>query len=208
MNSDMLQLAKQTKYTGFVSIGDLFGYWKILDNRPYITKNKRQGSIYFLCQCKQCYKVDKFVNVHQLKKYKLNDAGGCISCSRKRNTPTGNKNVLWKGYEEIPMSYIHNIRNSAIRRGLTWQVTEEYIWNLFVEQNRRCKISGVDLKFSSTINARDGTASLDRIDRHCGYVEGNLQWLHKKVNEMKWDMSDEEFISWCNIISQYNNTHV
>jgi len=200
----MLQIASNSKYINFVKLNECFGHWRILDITAHVTKNKRQSGIYFLCKCNICQIKTQFVNIHQLKKHKSFNSGGCISCSRKRNTPSGNESILWKGYEEIPMSYIHNIRNSAIRRNLKWDVDLPYLWNLFLHQNRMCKISGVSLNFSSSINLRDGTASLDRIDRSIGYIRGNLQWVHKIVNEMKWDMTDVELINWCNTISHYN----
>lgn len=46
-------------------------------------------------------------------------------------------------------------------------------------------------------NMSHGTASLDRIDSSKGYIEGNVQWVHKYVNVMKWDFSMEEFLDIC-----------
>ena len=40
-----------------------------------------------------------------------------------------------------------------------------------------------------------GTASLDRIDSKKGYIEGNVQWVHKNVNKMKMDLDEKEFFS-------------
>lgn len=31
----------------------------------------------------------------------------------------------------------------------------------------------------------------------------NVQWVHKDVNIMKNDWSDEEYILWCSIIADY-----
>ena len=45
------------------------------------------------------------------------------------------------------------------------------------------------------------TASLDRIDSSKGYIEGNVQWVHKSVNIMKCDFSSDIFIGICNQIS-------
>jgi hypothetical protein len=39
--------------------------------------------------------------------------------------------------------------------------------------------------------------SVDRIDSLRGYVEGNVQWVHKKINIMKNVYSQEEFIILC-----------
>jgi archaellum component FlaC len=39
--------------------------------------------------------------------------------------------------------------------------------------------------------------SLDRIDSKLGYIEGNVQWLHKDVNYMKQEYSQEYYIDIC-----------
>ena len=48
------------------------------------------------------------------------------------------------------------------------------------------------------------TASLDRIDSKKGYIEGNIQWVHKDINRMKWAFNEDYFIKLCNNIYQYN----
>lgn len=204
MSPDKLEISTTSKYVGKVQMNESFGYWKIIDVTAYITKNKRAGGIYFHCICSRCNHKKQFINVHALVKYRTNNAGGCISCSRKIYVPTGRNSSLWKGTGEIPMSYIHNIRNAAKRRNIEFDVSIGDLWTLFLDQNRICKISGIELQFSTRINLRDGTASLDRIDRTKPYRIGNIQWVHKDVNEMKWDKSDDELIRWCKIISEYN----
>lgn len=46
-------------------------------------------------------------------------------------------------------------------------------------------------------NRRLQTASLDRIDSSKGYIEGNVQWLHKDINRLKINYSDEDLIQIC-----------
>ena len=48
---------------------------------------------------------------------------------------------------------------------------------------------------------------MDRIDSTKGYVEGNLQWVHKVVNKIKWDLDQEVFLSWCQRISHHTKDH-
>lgn len=43
----------------------------------------------------------------------------------------------------------------------------------------------------------DGTARLDMIDPTKGYVEGNVQWIHKDIQEMKGYLSSAEFLRRC-----------
>jgi len=112
--------------------------------------------------------------------------------------------VSWAGYGELSGEYFNNIKYGAIARNLEFNITIEQIWELFLKQNRKCILSGVGLKFNSYSRVNDGTASLDRIDSSKGYIEGNVQWVHKAVNYMKWDKTDKDFIKWCDIISEYN----
>jgi hypothetical protein len=44
------------------------------------------------------------------------------------------------------------------------------------------------------------TASLDRKDSSKGYTKDNVQWIHKTINFMKGQMSDQEFVSWCKLV--------
>lgn len=53
--------------------------------------------------------------------------------------------------------------------------------------------------------------SLDRIDSSLGYIQGNLQLVTIKVNKMKSNFSDAEFMEICRNVSdweklQYNCT--
>ena len=50
----------------------------------------------------------------------------------------------------------------------------------------------------------DYTGRLDRIDSKKGYVPGNVQWVYKPVNMMKWKLSQKEFIHICHLVTEYN----
>jgi len=45
------------------------------------------------------------------------------------------------------------------------------------------------------------TASLDRIDSTKNYTIDNIQWVHKDVNKMKMDFSQEYFIEMCRLVT-------
>lgn len=119
----------------------------------------------------------------------------CVSKRRRDNNE-------FKNY------FYNSIKRSAINRNLDFLVSKDYLYSLFLLQNRKCKLSNVDIKFAETCkNAlynRGNTASLDRIDSSKGYIDGNVQWVHKDVNLMKSTHSNEEFIAWCKLISENN----
>jgi hypothetical protein len=109
------------------------------------------------------------------------------------------------GYEEIYATHWNGMKYSAKTRDVPFEITAEYAWQLFLKQNRQCALSGVVLVFPTRCWSRDGTASLDRIDSSKGYVEGNVQWVHKQVNFMKQEYSTSTLLEWCKKIVKYNN---
>jgi hypothetical protein len=103
----------------------------------------------------------------------------------------------------IPGKYFDQIKRGAFRREIEFNITIDYIGNLFEKQFSKCVYSGLELRFyKNNEKARMQTASLDRIDSKKGYIVDNVQWIHKKIQYMKWDMSEEEFLSFIKIIAE------
>lgn len=116
----------------------------------------------------------------------------------------------WKGYKEIAGTNWTYYKKGALRRGFKFDITIEYAWDLFLEQDRKCALSGQDIGFNiktgslSKYGYQKNTASLDRIDSKKGYVRGNVQWLHKDLNKLKSNLDEKEFIKLCTLVSNMN----
>lgn len=122
------------------------------------------------------------------------------SCGCLRKSTTSSK--MWKGYGSLPMDTFSSIKRNAISRNLKFDVTIEYLWELFQKQGSKCALSGIDISLHK--HKRNGiraTASLDRIDNNLGYIEGNVQWVHKHINICKHTYSNQEFIQMCNNVA-------
>lgn len=161
-----------------------FGNWIALrldENAPL----RKDGSLQdrWICRC-VCGDV-KSIRTAKL----LNGSSyGCVECYKKRRHKSGNiPSKLWSG-----------LVNGAKSRGLEVTITPDYIWGLFLSQQGKCAISGQTLKLCS-----GGNASLDRIDSSKGYFPGNVQWVHKRVNIAKMNLTDEDFIILCDKISDH-----
>lgn len=113
------------------------------------------------------------------------------------------KHPHWKGYGEISGSYFNVVRRGAKKRNLQFSLTISEMWDKFLEQDKKCAFTGETLTFNKCLRDCSGTASLDRIDSSRGYEKDNIQWVHKLVNVMKQDMSDNEFITYCQKIVNY-----
>lgn len=107
---------------------------------------------------------------------------------------------------EVPKIYFSSLRRDAVDRNIDFCVTREYLTYLFNKNNQTCAVSGIHLIMSPRTYKKGmiKTASLDRIDNSQGYYEGNVQWVHKKVNQIKWDLSMYDLKYWCKTIADYN----
>jgi len=132
-------------------------------------------------------------------------SGNTTSCgceARKR----GKEHPHYRGYEDIQQSYWTSITKGAIARNLEFSISIEYAWNLYILQGKKCSLTGVTIFFPKTRKtAKNSTASLDRIDNTKGYIEGNVQWVHKKINQIKMDLTVEDFFELCKNVVNYNN---
>jgi hypothetical protein len=108
----------------------------------------------------------------------------------------GKGSYLWKGTGEISGRLLTQIRNSAKIRDIPHNVSDKYLWNLFLKQNRKCALTGIELIFDSSHHDKN-TASLDRIDSSKGYIKDNVMWVHKDVNLMKHVFDLDYFIGLC-----------
>lgn len=104
---------------------------------------------------------------------------------------------------ELTGAYYSKTKGRAGLLGTPFSVSREYLSELFESQNRKCKLSGMDIVLNAPMG-KGITASLDQIEPSKGYVPGNVQWLHKSVNFMKQRFSQQEFISICKKIANNN----
>ena len=129
----------------------------------------------------------------------------CKSC----NMPRGQSHPCWKGCGEISMTFYSRIRREARNRKLKLDVSIEYMWELFIKQERKCALTGVPLFFADCDNnIHTATASLDRINSDKGYIKGNIQWVHKAINHIKSNIPDEYFILICNLVSRTKHSRL
>jgi len=163
-----------------------FGEWIVIKKHP-----TRRAT--WICRC-SCG-VDKPVRSSNFL------SGGSTKCT----------NCLKKGCGEISGTKWSNIRNGANQRKIKFDITVEYAWSLFLEQERKCALTGLPVKFGirnqkKEIGRGNTTASLDRIDSKKGYVDGNVHWVLKKINMMKQGYSIKEFIETCEIVAKHAST--
>lgn len=179
-------------------IGQKFSFLTVKELKQ--TEKSRDGSYRSICICDCGREAD--INTNYLIRLLVKSCGH-KDCHyhRQDSNNNGKKNIKFKGYEEISGVKWNSIKHGATRRNLEFSITLEYIWKLFLKQERKCALTGVDIYFGRT-NTKETTASLDRIDSTKGYIVGNVHWTHKTVNIIKMDLELSEFISWCKLIAK------
>lgn len=90
------------------------------------------------------------------------------------------------------------LKKSAIKRGYPFEVSIDFLWNLFLSQNHICAITG------DYIESIKG-ASLDRIDSTKGYTEDNVQWVTYQANVSKHTMSMNSLYEFCRKVLNHAN---
>lgn len=118
-----------------------------------------------------------------------------------RMSYTGHGNT-WTGYEEISGRFWSIFKQGAKARNLEFKLTKEYMWDLYLKQNKKCALSNIDIVFRNHYkNIPYDTASIDRIDNLVPYIEGNVQWVHKHINLMKQNFNEEYFKYLCGLVA-------
>ena len=126
---------------------------------------------------------------------------------RSRPMQRKRQNKIGKRY--IPS--ISKIRGDAKRRGIPFEVDRDFLWNLFLKQNKKCILTNLPIKFAqSTYEDRHGktSASLDRIDSTKGYLPDNVAWVHKDINIIKNNLDIFDFYRLCHLVAEKARTRL
>lgn len=164
-----------------------------IDNITIIEKIKKRHGFWSKCQC-DCGNIFTAKDTSILK----HKTRSCNDCRGRT------------GYKDISGVFWSAIKRGALQRKIKFDITIQYLWSMYIEQNKLCKLSGIPIFFykNPSKNWNPQTASVDRIDSDKGYVVGNIQLVHKRFNIMKHNCSQEEFIQLCNLVAKTHNRNV
>lgn len=188
---------KENKRAHWPKKGEVIGNWTVIG----IDELNKRAKI--ICQCKCGFILNK-------RPENLLGSGHheCSSCHFKSK-----RAQYFKKFKYIPHFLFTQIKCNAKIRNLEFNLDVDYLDNLLENQDFKCAISGIKLQGPIKLtkdNGRGGydrdrvTMSLDRIDSSIGYIQNNVQWVHKWVNVMKGAMQDDYFITLCKIIAENN----
>lgn len=163
------------------SVAEVIGHKTLI---KYCGRNEH-GHHMWLSRCNNCGSECPPSSISHIKR-----ASHCGVCQRWREN-----NGRWLGYKELSGSWLYQYRSDAKKKGRTWDVTPEQLWELWLNQDGKCAYTGWNLT-----HGKD--ASLDRIDSSMGYTIDNVQWVHRDINRMKSDFTESYFLKLVKAISK------
>jgi hypothetical protein len=170
-------------------------------------------------QCRVCREVkpltafpkkSKKTTLTLQKTYEYTDCKQCKNNAAKlwRAKAKANKHIKKQGKissataEEKPWISAIRFRSSSAKRrskdkNNLFNLTEEYLYDLLLKQNKCCALTGVPLSLEMH---NPLCISLDQIEPNQGYTEGNIQWLAWCVNFAKGELTNSDFIRMCQLV--------
>lgn len=126
----------------------------------------------------------------------------CRICRKtQQNNPQSakaQKTYKYKDVDTFLRILASKIKNRSKVKQYDCEVTYELLTKLFALQNGKCALSGLPMTFDSPLDV----PSVDRIDSTLGYTQNNVQLVCWKVNKMKSNLTQDEFIALCRLIAQ------
>lgn len=182
-----------------IKIGTTVGNWIVTSERF------KKDKIYWnTCKC-ICGKI-RDVKTWSLNNSKTKGCGCSNTISRFR----------FEGIGDLSKAYYSSFKRSRESKNIPFSenITLKYLWNLFLKQDKKCALSGLEIILNPRYSFQKSgklkneslyqTASIDRINNSIGYIDGNVQWVHKDVNYMRGGLKIEDFLFICNKISLNN----
>ena len=104
-----------------------------------------------------------------------------------------------------------SLRKAVVRFPTENAITITQLMEMFTTQHGKCALSGITMtwggdKGKSKDSPRYGrwtSISMDRIDQKVGYTVNNVRLVCYRVNDMRGNMSDEQFFEWIGLIQMH-----
>jgi len=176
-----------------LELGKRFGKWTIYSNQTKIINNITNWE----CEC-DCGRI-QYVPLNNLMNGSSTQCHKCsiISGGKKRR----------KGHKLISGDYWSQIRSSAKRKKINFDIRIEQAWEKFAEQEAKCALSGQEIILTGYPHDKEKTtAKLSLIEPELGYVSSNIIWVHKDVEKIKGKLSKFDLVKLCDLITKHNET--
>jgi hypothetical protein len=143
--------------------------------------------------CPSCKEEQDYLR----KNYAIQSFNLGKTCKKCSNSKTDNCHRGYTGF--VRTSWFNQKIAQGALRGWEASITAEDINQLYLAQNKKCALSGLDIGWAEV--GQNHTASIDRIDSTKGYTLENIQLVHKDINMMKQQYDNDHFIKMCALVA-------
>lgn len=171
--------------------------------REQITKLVN-GEIYYLCTCCKRYLPNTKFNIDNTNLH--GNRGGrcqqCKDCQRKKYYSQRNK-LFYDDHFAMKtklQSALKGARRRAKEHNKYIDIDLEFLYYLWNKQNGKCALTGIPLTYKFYEGRVNSNVSIDRIDSSKGYAKDNVQLVCMAANQMKNDLSQDEFLQMCQLV--------
>jgi len=149
-------------------------------------------------KCSMCLKTKAADKFSKSKHNKSGLQNACKECDHIKMV----KYYENGGIDKFFIALFRDLKHNAERRKIQVDITIDDLKELFSKQNGLCALSKDVMTWDkyTTNNQRMKNfknISVDRIDPKGTYAKDNIQLLCSQVNQMKWDLTQTEFITFC-----------
>jgi len=102
---------------------------------------------------------------------------------------------------------LKNARTRSKKKNVPFDLSREFITNLFDKQDGRCYYSGLKInivKEDPKVTIDPFKMTLDCLVPDNGYVEGNVVWCAYCINSMKQKMTQGDLIKVCEAVVEFS----
>ena len=173
-----------------IKIGSFIGNWEVVSEK-YVKDNVQWNDCVCICGVKK-----------PVRSWHLNN-NKTLSCGC--TNIKGRFKAICVG--DLSLSYYNSFKTKRTKKNIYFSedVTMEYLWGLFLKQNKKCALSNIEIilnpRWSQQNHNRKNeikqTASIDRINNKLGYIVGNIQWVHKDINNIKGSLDENDLLYYC-----------
>lgn len=184
------------------------GYHKVCrccEEKLNIEKEWKNGLL--LCHdCLEYKNEEEFTSNSSTSKIRHNRRHICKECANKRQLKHDVNLSKDKKLHKCLQHRFLGAKDRATKQSIPFDITLEYIQELWDKQKGLCAISGLPMTFNLREGRVHSNISIDKIDRLKGYTIGNVQLVCMACNQIKSDMTNEEMYNFCkNIVNYYEN---
>ena len=198
-------------------------------SRKFFKRVNRKGQESLHLVCRECedkkaleeeWKEGKLL-CHYCGEYKpiecFSPNGGGSSIRNNRRSICNECNSKRQRYHDLSLSDNKKLdkclrfrflgaRSRALNSNIEFNITFEYIKELWNEQKGICALSNVPMTYLLKEGRTPTNVSIDKIDRTKGYIKDNIQLVCMACNQIKSDLTEEEMYNFCKkIVKTYEN---